>query len=475
MWCIPGSMRVTCDARGQSGYTQIHGPQFELGSTSQPKCRWARVGGVLAILFAAVLTLLSTGDKSSALVRQVAGKMLSLEAQAQIVGADIATSSSLLTSLRTEISRSKSKSISLFCFCVMRSTGEEPKLIKRQFLNGVGIFGCDSQNIYSDRKVLIGSPSLPQYTTTQIDINLHGATGGVGTRTASWLNTETFIRAWETVINENQFSNHDWVVKVDPDAVFFPDRLREHLSNAIQGDRNGAPPCLQHSCPLEWESTEGGYFCKATQACRPASLGSLPPSYCQDPCYIGKPPLYNLTNEPRNGVLPCVGIHSCPMEWNTGGGGYFCNSTGGCEPGGSGPFSDLSCPQQCYIGKPPWISSEKWPIPALYIRNCDMGFGFFGAVEVISRTGVVTFSMGKARCIEELHYEKWGEDLFMQKCLDLLGVDHVDDFGLLSDGYCGKPPSPCVSNSVVFHPFKADEVFQRCLEEALPKEEFAYK
>merc|ERR1712151_1374495 len=51
-------------------------------------------------------------------------------------------------------------------------------------------------------------------------------------QTAEWksiANTDIFIGMWRQLKNDTRFSLHDWTVKVDPDAVFFPHRLRSHL------------------------------------------------------------------------------------------------------------------------------------------------------------------------------------------------------------------------------------------------------
>lgn len=57
---------------------------------------------------------------------------------------------------------------------------------------------------------------------------------------------------------------------------------------------------------------------------------------------------------PRPPPLPfprCTGNPPCPETWNSVGGGFYCQSTGGCRPGAQGSFP--SCPVQCIIGNPP--------------------------------------------------------------------------------------------------------------------------
>ena len=46
------------------------------------------------------------------------------------------------------------------------------------------------------------------------------------------LNTKVFAKVWHRVFDDKLFEESDWTVKVDPDAVFLPWRLREHLLGA---------------------------------------------------------------------------------------------------------------------------------------------------------------------------------------------------------------------------------------------------
>merc|ERR1712151_752411 len=40
---------------------------------------------------------------------------------------------------------------------------------------------------------------------------------------------KVFQSIWEEVKDDKQYLDYDWTVKVDPDVVFFPDRLKDHL------------------------------------------------------------------------------------------------------------------------------------------------------------------------------------------------------------------------------------------------------
>jgi len=52
--------------------------------------------------------------------------------------------------------------------------------------------------------------------------------------TLSWLNTPVFIKAWNIILDSKKWINSEFVVKVDLDAVFFPDRLGNHLASKTQ-------------------------------------------------------------------------------------------------------------------------------------------------------------------------------------------------------------------------------------------------
>merc|ERR1712194_960978 len=48
-------------------------------------------------------------------------------------------------------------------------------------------------------------------------------------------NTEFFILAWRKILEMEQYKECNWVVKVDPDAAFFPHFLKQHLSSVGDG------------------------------------------------------------------------------------------------------------------------------------------------------------------------------------------------------------------------------------------------
>jgi len=216
--------------------------------------------------------------------------------------------------------------------------------VRSQLAQGVSIFGCEAWAVYSDEKTWLTPGPPVRLESEKLNTSLQVSAG----RVEHILNTEVFVKAFEAVRRDEKFKASDWVVKVDPDAVFFPQRLKQHI--------------------LKVAPARGG---------------------------------------------------------------------------------------------------------ALYFINCKASFGLFGALEVFSKRAMETYSDGVHHCKAKLDWKEWGEDLWMRRCMDLLQVQQVKDFELLSDAYCGEQPSPCASHRVAFHPFKAPETYFTCWrqgEAALPSE-----
>mmetsp|Transcript_41645 Transcript_41645/g.90756 ORF Transcript_41645/g.90756 Transcript_41645/m.90756 type:complete len:962 (+) Transcript_41645:71-2956(+) len=120
---------------------------------------------------------------------------------------------------------------SLYCFSLMVPTSDEPKLLAWQYTNKASIFACDEAAIYSNKAIELvpGSGVIAKV----VDSDLKCSFGG---DSMSALNAWIFIAVWDEVIRDGGYKKHDWVVKVDPDAVFFPDRLGKMLvSHAGEG------------------------------------------------------------------------------------------------------------------------------------------------------------------------------------------------------------------------------------------------
>lgn len=104
----------------------------------------------------------------------------------------------------------------------------------------------------------------------------------------------------------------------------------------------------------------------------------------------------------------------------------------------------------------------------LYINNCDEGL--HGPIEVLSSGGMKALALGFQRCNDTLASEvdTYGEDVWLRRCLGLLGVGRLDDYRLLTEKACRpyKDPIPCTSGAASFHPLKTPSLYFQCLRDA---------
>jgi len=79
------------------------------------------------------------------------------------------------------------------------------------------IFACDSHDVFDS------------WQSARADTG--EAAGGDGATWGSVINTDVFVNVWEQVLKRGLYKKQDWTAKVDPDSVFFPDRLKYKLQN----------------------------------------------------------------------------------------------------------------------------------------------------------------------------------------------------------------------------------------------------
>jgi len=158
-------------------------------------------------------------------------------------------------------------------------------------------------------------------------------------------NAALFINCWNVIIQAGSWNNYAWTVKVDPDAVLLPDRLRLHLA------------------PHELENIF---------------------------------------------VLNCNAFPDSP------------------------------------------------DFPMMY-----------GSLEIFSWRAMSSYANNMWKCMRDMNefIPLWGEDRFMKKCMDHIGVGTIQDFDVIGDGVC--TGVDCGSAYVAaFHPFKSVDEWQRCWEVA---------
>lgn len=107
---------------------------------------------------------------------------------------------------------------SMYCYSLMVPGGVEPELLKWQYDNSAGIFACDQAAVYSNKAIEL----VPGVVAKVVNSTLKCEYGG---DSQSALNAWIFIAVWQKLIEVGDYKSYDWVVKADPDAVFFPARL----------------------------------------------------------------------------------------------------------------------------------------------------------------------------------------------------------------------------------------------------------
>merc|ERR1719323_918955 len=117
--------------------------------------------------------------------------------------------------------------LSLFCFSVYtENTGSdkvshELELLQMQHDKGQSLFACAEWAVYSDVVAPLGGGDM----TIQVD-DVKGDFHFAKRKEAkTWINTGMFVQIWTALRDAGHATNHDWVIKADADAVFFPWKL----------------------------------------------------------------------------------------------------------------------------------------------------------------------------------------------------------------------------------------------------------
>lgn len=260
----------------------------------------------------------------------------------------ITTTILIITTVASTTTKKVAGPNSLFCFLLCIPWGTEIELIRWQYQNKKAIFGCDVSSVYSNITVDFGGKSLI------VNTPLEAAIGGQwNTR----LNTPIFVALWTQVVKDGHFRQAAWSVKVDPDAVFLPDRL------------------------------------------------------------------YDLVQTP---------LHSGAQDGN----GMFSNN---CEYQKS-----MHGPVELFSRRAVEVLGERGH------QECQ--------VNMVHGPGV-----GNSETFTNLMVE-WGqEDVFMRKCMELLGAKEINDWKLLAEDSCHWDWQTCEGDRVTFHPYKTLKAYQGCL------------
>merc|ERR1712231_11491 len=94
------------------------------------------------------------------------------------------------------------------------------------------IFGCEAQDVFADVEVSLGKGT----TTLKVEDLLNEFHVLKRKGTGSWVNWGMFYQVWMKVRDVGKWYNHDYFIKVDPDAVFLPARMRSWLQGRKDTD-----------------------------------------------------------------------------------------------------------------------------------------------------------------------------------------------------------------------------------------------
>lgn len=113
---------------------------------------------------------------------------------------------------------------SMLCIEVLTPYSYELDLVAMQYQTGMSIFECDLFAVYSSLVI-----DLPGGLTTR-KINSSQVAEVAGQWNTA-LNTDVFMALWRAVLLDGDYLKVSWIIKVDPDTVWFPSRLALLLRN----------------------------------------------------------------------------------------------------------------------------------------------------------------------------------------------------------------------------------------------------
>mmetsp|Transcript_41551 Transcript_41551/g.120353 ORF Transcript_41551/g.120353 Transcript_41551/m.120353 type:complete len:600 (+) Transcript_41551:69-1868(+) len=139
----------------------------------------------------------------------------------------------------------KPEGVSLFCFSFFVQGSNEEQLVRFMLEKENGIFACDDFRVVSTAKIDLGRLRGKRVVSI---FNAEAATK----KRDSWHNSELFVTTWSFLMKEvRSMFKQDWIVKIDPDCVFFPDRLKVHIQqHAVAGSRQYFTNCNQGGSKL---------------------------------------------------------------------------------------------------------------------------------------------------------------------------------------------------------------------------------
>lgn len=120
---------------------------------------------------------------------------------------------------------------SMYCYIVnFKKKGGKPnkdvELMQMQMQRKLGIFACEAYDVFSDVPVVLGDYTAVQVMDVENDFCLYKRPDKPGT----CANAAIFYQAWKKMRAMQTWRSQEWVIKVDADTVFIPQRLKDMLS-----------------------------------------------------------------------------------------------------------------------------------------------------------------------------------------------------------------------------------------------------
>jgi len=103
-------------------------------------------------------------------------------------------------------------------------------LVKTQHATKSSIFGCEKWHVFSDVLFELTPGPPTRIMSTQVEFP-HPV---VRPNVKVWQNTLLYVNVWKKILEQKEFEDYDWTVKVDPTTVFLPIRLRKILATQKQ-------------------------------------------------------------------------------------------------------------------------------------------------------------------------------------------------------------------------------------------------
>jgi hypothetical protein len=152
----------------------------------------------------------------------------------------------------------------MLCLMVVRPYTYEIDLAIMQHKQGISIFQCKHRVVYSNQLIKLADG----FSTRKFNSSQYADIGG---QWMTALNTDIFMAFWKAVITDGDYLKTGWIVKVDPDTVWFPHRLRPILLEQEKKNNTKGAGAYFQNC---WQGMHGPMEVLSQNALRALALHS---------------------------------------------------------------------------------------------------------------------------------------------------------------------------------------------------------